>query len=243
MSVTDRGRIGETRVEPGQLFAPEDRASGPPADALDVQFRAPLSFSLFADDLFRADREEDGRACFAVYEQVMDATAVEMQVLGGYVVNEHGASLPARLELTAYGESTVPGFDTLRIHHHLYIGRTAVSLRDGRRLPVDGQRLHRAADSASSAASQTVRELTEQRFGCRWGPPPGGYASEILDPPIFKRTGSQQQDAATWAAALGVCPSPWGPRTTWEQPSREALEMMAADARLIARDGAPSSRE
>lgn len=180
--MVDRSRIGETRVEPGQLFAPEDRAGGPPADALDVQFRAPLSFSLFVDDLFREGREKDGRTCFALYEQVMDGTAAEVQVLGGYVVDEHGASLPARLDLTAYGESTVPEFDTLRIHHHLYVGRTAVSLRDGRRLPVDGQRLHRAADSASSAASQTVRELTEQRFGCRWGPPPGGYASEILDP-------------------------------------------------------------
>lgn len=240
--MVDRARIGETRVEPGQLFDPEDRASGPPTDALDVQFRAPLSFSLFADGLFREGRDEDGRACFAVYEQVMDATAVEVQVLGGYVVDEHGASLPARLDLTAYGESTVPGFETLRIHHHLYVGRTAVSLRDGHRLPVDAQRLHRAADSASSAASQAMRELTEQRFGCRWGPPPGGYASEILDPPIFERTGSQQ-DAAAWAAALGVCPSPWGPRTTWEQPSRETLEMMAADAALIARECAAGPKK
>lgn len=78
----DRARIGETRVEPRQLFAPEDRASGPPADALDVQFRAPLSLSLFADDLFRKGREEDGRACFALYEQVMDATAVEVSTAG-----------------------------------------------------------------------------------------------------------------------------------------------------------------
>lgn len=236
------GPVGETRVEPGRLFAPEDRSSSPPADALDLQFRAPLSFSLFVDDLFTAGQEEDGRACFALYEQVMDRTAAELQVLGGYVVDEHGASVPARLDLTAYGESTIPGFDTLRIHHHLYVGRTAVCLRDGRRLPVDAGRLRRAASGADSLGFRLTQELTSDRFGCRWGPPPGGYEFEILDPPVFERTGSQQ-DAAAWAAALGVCPSPWGPRTTWELPSRDALNMMAADAALIAQHSASSSDE
>lgn len=229
------GRIGETRVQPGRLFAPEDRGSGPPADALDVQFRAPQSFSLFVDDLFKAGREEDGRACFALYEQVMDRTTAQLQLMGGYVVDEQGISLPARLDLTAYGESTVPGFSMIRIHHHLYVGRTAVSLRDGRRLPVDSPRLRRVARAASAIAVDAVRELTEQRFGCRWGPPPDGYAFEILDPPVYRRIMSHQ-NATIWDAALGVCPSPWGPRTTWEQPSRDALDMMAADAALIARN-------
>lgn len=225
--MADLGRIGETRVAPGRLFDPADRSAAPPADALDVQFRAPLSFSLFVDGLFRAGREADGRACFTLYEQVMDRTTEELQFLGGYVLDERGSTLPARLDLTAYGESIVPGFETVRMHHHLYVGRTGVSLRDGRRLPVDSTRLRRAAGGVDSLGFRTIKELTEEQFECRWGPPPGGYAFEILDPPVYERSVGQE---------LGVCPSPWGPRATWEQPSREKLELLAADAALIARD-------
>ncbi|MEU8993185.1 hypothetical protein AB0C98_43545 [Streptomyces sp. NPDC048558] len=231
--MADLGRVGETRVEPGRLFDP-DRSSGPPADALDVQFRAPLSFSLFVDELFRAGREADGRACFTLYEQVIDRTVAQLQLMGGYVLDERGSALPARLELTAYGESIVPGFDTVRVHHHLYVGRTGLSLRDGRRLPVDVPRLRRAAGAVDSVCFEAVQELTEGRFGCRWGPPPGGYAFEILDPPVYERIVGQE---------LGLCPSPWGPRTTWEQPSREKLDLLAADAALIARDASSAPTE
>lgn len=225
-SMTSLGRIGETRVEPGRLFDSEDRSSGPPADALDVQFRAPLSFSLFVDELFRAGREADGRACFALYEQVIDRTVAQLQYMCGYVLDEHGRPFPARLSITAYGESIVPGFDTVRMHHHLYVGRTGVSLRDGQSLPVDVPRLRRGLDGVGPVHFQAIQELTEERFGCRWGPPPGGYAFEILDPPVHERIVGQE---------LGICPSPWGPRTTWEQPSPETLAALDAEAALIAR--------
>ena len=231
------GPIGATRATPGRLFDPEDPADAPPPDALDVQFRAPVSFSQFVDDLFATGRDADGRACFSLYEQVMPRTIRRLQEGGGYVLDEHGEPWPARLDLAAYGESMIPGVDGVRMHHHLYVGRTAVSLHDGRRLPVDPTRLDRAADGAHSVATLVLRELTEERFGLQWYPPPNGYSWEIVDPPVYERT-VNHLDAAAWDAALGVCPSPWGRRTTWTQPSRDALDMMAADAALIVRDQA-----
>lgn len=225
--MADLERFGETWVEPARLFDPADRSGGPPADALDVQFRAPLSFSAFVDDLFATGRDSDGRACFTLYEQVIDRTVEQIQRVGGFVLDEAHVSVPARLDLAAYGEATVPGIDGVRMHHHLYVGTTGVSVRDGRRLSVDSPRLRRAIHGAVNPLyGQILQDLTTDRFGCRWGPPPGGYAFEILDPPMHERIGGQ---------GLGVCPSPWGPRTTWEQPSPEVLAALAREAALIAR--------
>lgn len=224
------GEFGETRVEPARLFDASDTAgAGPPVDALDVQFRAPLTFSLLVDALLRNDRELDARTCFQLYERVIDHTVREVQFSCGYVVDDvHGHSVPARLELAALGESDVPGIETVRMHHHLYIGRTAVSLRDARRLPVsaDDVRLGLSA-SVWTGYLWELQRLSENLCGVHWGRPPGGFAREIVDPPLHEHMGRHE---------LGVCPSPWGPRTIWEQPTRGVLAHEAELAARIARD-------
>lgn len=230
--MADLGRIGETWVEPGRLFDPEDPADAPPSDALDVQFRAPLSFSAFVDDLFHTGRGTDGWACLRLYEQAIDRTVEQLQRVCGFVLDEHGAPLPARLDLAAYGEATLPGSRTVRVHHHLYVGTTGVSVRDGRRLPVDAHRLRRGIRGILPLYRGVLQERTEERFGCRWGPPPGGYAFEILDPPMHEQIVGQEYE---------VCRSPWGPRATWEQPSAELLAALDQEAALIARRAASST--
>lgn len=165
--MADLERFGETWVEPARLFDPADRSGGPPADALDVQFRAPLSFSAFVDDLFATGRDSDGRACFTLYEQVIDRTVEQLQQVGGFVLDEEHVSVPARLDLAAYGEATVPGIDGVRMHHHLYVGTTGVSVRDDRRLPVDAHRLGRAIrGSVLPLYGRALQDLTTDRFGC-----------------------------------------------------------------------------
>ncbi|MYW73608.1 MULTISPECIES: hypothetical protein [Pseudonocardia] len=231
--MADLGRIGETWLEPGRLFDPDDPADAPPADALDVQFRAPLSFSAFVDDLFRTGRGIDAAACLRVYDDAIARTVQQVQRLGGFVLDEHGAPVPARLDLTAHGEATMNGDpDRVRVHHHLYVGRTGVSVRDGRRLPVDVHRLRRGIRAVLPLYDQVLQGRTEDRFGCRWGPPPGGYDFEILDPPMHERITGQEHE---------VCRSPWGPRTTWEQPSPELLAALDQEAALIARHTATTT--
>ena len=62
------GRFGATRVEPAVLFdASELDGPGPPADAIDVQFRAPLSFSLLVDELLNSGRELDAQTLSLIH--------------------------------------------------------------------------------------------------------------------------------------------------------------------------------
>ena len=223
------GEFGETRVEPARLFDASDTdGPGPPADALDVQFRAPLTFSLLVDALLRSDRELDARTCFQLYERVIDYTVARVQFACGYVLDEHERSVPARLELAALGESDVPGIETVRMHHHLYIGRTALALRDGCRHPVspDDVRLGLRTVAWTSYLRELER-LSELLCGARWGRPPGGFAREIVEPPLHEHMAGHE---------LGVCPSPWGPRETWEQPTRAVLAHEAELAARIERD-------
>ena len=69
----------------------------------------------------------------------------DVQRQGGYVTGGHrGRAVPARLEITALVEDTVPDQPTMRLHTHIYVGRTAVALDTGERHPVDREHLHRA---------------------------------------------------------------------------------------------------
>lgn len=225
-----RGDFGATRVAPAQLFDGSRRdGPGPPADALDVQFRAPLTFSLLVDALLRNDRELDARTCYQMYEQVITYTVERVQFACGYVLDERGEEWPARLELGALGESDVPGIETVRVHHHLYIGRTAVRLDDGRRLPVsrEGGIRRGMRNMVWPDYLSKLRQLSEGVLGLRWDCPPGRLSDEIVDPPLHEHMAGHE---------LGVCPSPWGRRETWEQPTPELVRAEAETAARIARE-------
>ena len=73
-----------------------------------------------------------------VYAGLAAKTVTDVQRQGGYVTGGHrGRAVPARLEITALVEDTVPDQPTMRLHTHLYVGRTAIALDTGERHPVD----------------------------------------------------------------------------------------------------------
>lgn len=222
MTVVVRGNFGDTRVEPAVLFDVSDLdGPGPPADALDVQYRAPLSFSLLVGALLAEGRELDAQTCYKVYERVIDYTMERLQLSCGYVREEqYGDQLPARLELVALGESDVPGIDTVRMHHHIWIGPTAVTLEDGVRRPVDRERMRRGLQNVVwPSFVRKLMYLSAEVLGVEWGRPRPGAFEQIIDPPMHEHTAGHE---------LGVCPSPWGPREVWEQPTPELLAWEAA---------------
>ena len=225
-----RGQFGDTEVEPAVLFDVHDHAGqGPPADAIDVQFRAPLTFSLLVDALMGNDRELDARTCFTVYEQVISHTIAQVQAACGYVTDDGGAtSWPARLEISTLGENQVPGIETVRMHHHLWIGATAEALHDGVRRPADrGVLRNGLRQVAWSSYLRRLRELSELACDVTWGQPRPGAAEEIVDPPFHEHLVGHE---------LGVCPSPWGPREIWEQPTAALLAAYEASERQVAAD-------
>src|ERR1041384_7242119 len=138
---------GAPHVDPARLFDPVSAA--PPADALDVQFVVPTSLSLFGDALARTPHMAHRLPELAdLYEHVLGLTLRDIQRAGGYVEDPvWGPSTPARLSLTAISENALPGASIMRIHGHIYVGRTATSLRDGQVRPVNLKRLQRGIDN------------------------------------------------------------------------------------------------
>ena len=85
----------------------------------------------------------------------------DVQRQGGYVTGGHrGRAIPARLEITALVENAVPGEPTMRLHTHIYVGRTATALDTGERHPVD---LERAAQRAANFAWRRLPSAAGER--------------------------------------------------------------------------------
>jgi hypothetical protein len=121
---------GDTHVDPVQLFDP-GRGQAPPADALDLYFHAPLSLSLvgdaFAHNRSRMDQYLD--QLLNLYAGLAGGIIRDVQRQGGYVTGGHrDRAIPARLEITAVAHNEVPGQATMRLHTHIYVGRTAAAL-------------------------------------------------------------------------------------------------------------------
>lgn len=178
---------GETHVDPQRLFNPADAA--PPADALDVQFPVPTSLSLFGDALARTPHMAHRLPELAsIYEQVLGSALRDIQRAGGYVEDPAwGPSTPARLSLTAISENALPGESIMRIHGHIYVGRTAASLKDGQVRPVNLKRLKRGIDNVVwGNYAKALRSATADVFGLVWAPLPGHHPAdcEIVEPPF-----------------------------------------------------------
>ncbi|WP_410597831.1 hypothetical protein [Amycolatopsis sp. lyj-23] len=225
--------IGDTNVEPAPLF---DLQTGrPPADALDVYFSVPTSLSLFGDALAQTPKMEHLLPRLAdVYHDVLAQTLVQLQRMGGYV--EHptgGASTPARLELTARSENQAPGESIMRIHGHIYVGRTATALSDGSRCPVDLYELRTAADDAWRSYLRLLQSTTASEFGLTWGTLPNRHPSdvEIVEPPFAPHVSQHR------TPDQAVCPGFYGPLERiaadeqWRSGIAASVERMAADRR------------
>lgn len=194
---------GETHVDPAPLFDP--RTGQPPADALDVYFHPPLSLSLVADMLARHGAAAELDQLRQVYADVTQQAVVDLQRKAGYVAGGyHGRAVPARLEVTAIVEDTVPGEPTTRLHSHVYVGRTAAALDTGERHPLADDRFPRGVDDTWSAFLTRIIDQTTEALGLVWMATPGGPSGdqEVIDPPPDQWDGHE----------LVVCPGPYGQR-------------------------------
>lgn len=199
--------FGDTHVEPEKLFDPA--SSGPPEDALDVQFVVPTSLSLYGDALARTPEMAHQLPELAgVYERVLAKTVADLQQVCGYVTHPAFTTrTAARLAMTAVSENSVPSESIMRIHGHVYIGRTARTLRDGSVQPVDLAWLRQFVRDVWANYMTSLRSATTETFGLTWGPLPGHHPSdqEIVEPPFAPHV-------AQWPAPdTNACPGRFGP--------------------------------
>jgi hypothetical protein len=219
---------GDTHVDPAPLFDPE-RGGRPPADAWDLYFHAPISLSLLGDAFAAHGMERELGQLLSLYAGLAAATVTVVQRQGGYVTGGHrGRAIPARLEITALAENAVPGEPTMRLHTHVYVGRTAIALQTGERHPVDLGHLSHAADRAWTAYLRRLVDETTNVLGFTWASLPGHTSGdvEVVDPPMAEHVAGH---------TFGVCPGEYGPReqimadAQWRSDVAESARIIAAD--------------
>lgn len=219
---------GDTHVDPAPLFDPEHGGS-PPADALDLYFPAPISLSLLGDTYAAHGMDRELDQLLGLYAGLATATVTDVQRQGGYVTGGHrGRAVPARLEITALAENAVPGEPTMRLHTHIYVGRTAIALDSGERHPVDRDRLRRAADFAWTGYLTRLVDETTDILGFTWAPLPGHTSGdvEVVDPPMAKHVAGH---------SMGTCPGEYGPReqimadTEWRADVADSARIIALE--------------
>jgi hypothetical protein len=218
---------GDTHVDPVLLFDPDRER--PPADALDLYFHAPLSLSLVGDAFAHNRMDRELSQLLEVYAGLAGGIIRDVQRQGGYVTGGYrGRAIPARLEITAIAHNQVPDQPTMRLHTHIYVGRTAAALDTGERHSVDLDKLRNAADFAwRGYLGRLVNESTDT-LGFVWAPLPGHTSGdeEIVDPPMAEHIASH---------AFGVCPGDYGPReqimadARWRAGIRESERYIAAE--------------
>lgn len=221
---------GDTHVDPAPLFDPEHGA--PPADAWDLYFHAPLSLSLLGDAYAAHGMERELGQLLSLYTDLAADTVTDVQRQGGYVAGGHrGRAIPARLEITALAENDVPDEPTMRLHTHIYVGRTAIALETGERHPVDLGRLNRAADFAWTGYLTRLVDDSTASLGFDWPPLPGNTSGdeEIVDPPMAEHVPGHN---------FGVCPGEYGPRElTSRRPLRGGRHVSDAAEGVVAVQG------
>ncbi|MBW4722421.1 hypothetical protein [Saccharothrix obliqua] len=198
---------GDNHVDPVRLFDPQHEV--PPADALDLHFPVPTSLSLFGDAVARTpDMAHLLPKLGQVYENVLLATVVQVQRVCGYVVHPtYGQRAAARLAITAISENSVPNESIMRIHGHLYVGRTATSLADGQQHPVNLTWLRQFVRDVWTTYLGKLEEATSEEFGLVWGALPDNHPAdrEIVEPPFAPHVAQHAVPNAV------VCPGRYGP--------------------------------
>ena len=218
---------GDTHVDPALLFDPDHAAA--PADALDLYFHAPISLSLVGDAFAHNRMDRELGQLLEVYAGLAGGIIRDVQRQGGYVTGGHrGRAIPARLEITAIAHNQVPDQPTMRLHTHIYVGRTAVALETGERHPVDLDKLSNAADFAWRGYLGRLVDESTRALGFTWDSLPGHHSvdREIVDPPMAEHVAGH---------AFGVCPGDYGPReqimadARWRAGIRKMEQFIAAD--------------
>jgi hypothetical protein len=218
---------GDTHVDPALLFNPDHQQ--PPADALDLYFHAPISLSLIGDACAHNRMDRELQLLLRVYADLAAGIIRDIQRQGGYVTGGHRRrAIPARLEITAIAHNKVPDQTTMRLHTHIYVGRTAAALDTRERHPVDLDKLSNAADFAWGGYLGRMVDQTSRTLGFLWAPLPGHTSGdeEIVDPPMGEHVASH---------AFGVCPGDYGPHeqimadARWRAGIRESERYIAAE--------------
>ena len=219
---------GDTHVEPALLFDP-GRGQAPPADALDLYFHAPLSLSLIGDAFAFNDMNRELDQLLDLYAGLAAEVVTLVQRQGGYVsVGPRNRSDPARLEITGMAHNAVPGESTMRLHLHIYVGRTATALNTGERHPVVVDEIVEAADFAWGNYLVRLVDETERVLGFEWAALPGHTSGdqEVVVPPMAEHIAGHE---------FGVCPGDFGPReqvmadAQWRAAVQESARLIAGE--------------
>ena len=200
------GRYGDNHVSPDELFDPA--AEPPPYDAIDVQFRCPVSLSMMLDGMAQADRPDLHDQWSRLYAELGAETAQYVQRGGRGIDAERSGLAPARLAVTVVPHAEVPRTASTRWHLHVYVGGTVISLLDGRVLEIAVDQLRRNVwGNIHARYAGRLRELTTQLWHVRWAQPRPGAVQEIVEPPWHQHIDSRDR---------GVCPGPknWGARNS-----------------------------
>lgn len=221
---------GDTHVDPAPLFDP-DHGGRPPDDAWDLYFQTPISLSLLGDALAVNGMDRELDQLLDLYAGLAAAIVVDVQRQGGYVTGGHrGRAVPARLDITALVENAVPAEPAMRLHTHVYVGRTATAIQTGGRHPVDATELRDAADFAWAGYLTRLVNRTSEVLGLVWAPLPGHTSGdvEVVDPPLAGHVPGRR---------FGVCPGAYGPREQVMADARWRADV-AESARIIAAERA-----
>lgn len=219
---------GDTHVDPAPLFDP-DHGGRPPDDAWDLYFQTPISLSLLGDAYATHGMTYELDQLLDLYAGLAAATVVDVQRQGGYVTGGHrGRAVPARLDITALVENAVPGEPTMRLHTHVYVGRTGTALETGERHPVHPNELREAANHAWRTYLTRLVNQTSDVLGLDWAPVPGHTSGdvEVVDPPLAEHVADHR---------FGVCPGAYGPReqvmadARWRAGVAESARIIAAE--------------
>ena len=230
------GRYGDNHVTPDVLFDPGDPTARPPDDAVDMQFRHPVSLNVMLDAMARAGQQDLLDQWQRMFAELAEDTTRWVQRSCGWVVDAQRSGLaPARLAITTIRHDTIPGFDVARHHLHVYIGGVGTSLIDDRRLPTSWDSVDEGRRGpAQRRHINQVWKLTTEGWGVRWDQPRPGAEDEIVDPPWHEHIDSLDR---------GVCPGPaaWGSRRVMVADA-EAVRMAAEDEEFYARNDPGWSR-
>ena len=195
------GRFGDSRVTPDELFDASDPSARPPRDAIDLQFRTPVTLNALLHMMDETGNEsmiEDWRR---MYGEVAEGTRLFVQRPARGVDVERRGLAPARLAITTVMHARVAGFAFPRWHLHVYVGATATSLLDGELIPVHADSLRSAARGiAYPYYGEQLERRTNLEWGLQWGLPGDWEVREIVQPDIAVAVDSRDR---------GVCSDPW----------------------------------
>ncbi|WP_308820171.1 hypothetical protein [Pseudonocardia alni] len=190
----------------------------------------PLSLSALLDSMAAAGLHEDIAAWGTAYTQLVQEQVLRrVQEACGYAADPANPDmgLPARLEVAAVVEATVPGISAARWHCHVYIGPTACVLATGEWFPVYVPCIETGVFRlANSFHARDVQELANRKFGVNWGNPgPTAVIEEIVDPPWHEHIDP--------GADRGVCPGPWDVKGVRVVADEESLRLAAEQEVLL----------